>query len=106
MKCFITAKLPTDEQHPEVRSRREAELKERRTLYEWGRDDAYSDMPGYIKASGVADLPKDVQFTKEAFFDLLLNAKDTLINLGLAHLLKLFEQWDDFDDYRKVLLHE
>lgn len=99
----ITAKLPMDEQHPEVKSRREAELKERRALYEWGRDDAYSDMPGYIKASGVTDLPKDVQFTKEAFFDLLQNSKDALINLGLVHLFNLFDQWDDFDDYRKVL---
>lgn len=96
------AKLPTDEQHPELKSRREAELKERRALYEWGRDEVYEDLPGYVKASGVKNLPKDVQFTEEAAYDLHRARKNALINLGLVHLLNFFDQWDDFDDYCKA----
>lgn len=97
------AKLPTDEQHPAVKSRREAELKERKALYEWGHDDVYSDLPGYVKASGVNNLPRDVQFTEEAAYDLHRARRKALINLGLVKLFNLFDQWDDFDDYRKVL---
>ncbi|XP_078365380.1 allene oxide synthase-lipoxygenase protein-like isoform X2 [Oculina patagonica] len=96
------AKLPTDEQHSTVKSRREAELKERKALYEWGHDDVYSDLPGYVKASEVKDLPKDVQFTEEAAYDLHRARKQALINLGLVHLLNMFDRWDDFDDYRKA----
>ena len=99
----IPAKLPTDEQHPTVKSRREAELKERRALYEWGQDDVYSDLPGYVKASGVDKLPRDVQFTEEAAYDLHRARRKALVNLGLVKLFNLFDQWDDFDDYRKVL---
>lgn len=99
----IPAKLPTDEQHPAVKSRREAELKERRALYEWGHDEVYSDLPGYVKASGVDNLPRDVQFTDEAACDLHRARNKALINLGLVKLFNLFDQWDDFDDYRKVL---
>ena len=72
-------------------------------MYQWGHDDAYSDLPGYVKASAVKDLPKDVQFTEEAAYDLHHARRQALVNLGLVHLLNLFDQWDDFDDYRKVL---
>lgn len=99
----IAAKLPTDEQHPAVKSRREAELTERRALYEWGHEDVYSDLPGYVKASGLDNLPRDVQFTEEASYDLHRARKRALMNLGLVKLFNLFDQWDDFDDYRKVL---
>lgn len=85
-----------------MKSRREAELKERRALYEWGKDEVYEDLPGYVKASGVKNLPKDVQFTEEAAYDLHRARKNALINLGLVHLLNFFDQWDDFDDYCKV----
>lgn len=99
----ISAKLPTDEQHPAVKSRREAELNEKRALYEWGHDDVYSNLPGYVKASGVDNLPRDVQFTEEAAYDLHRARRKALLNLGLVKLFNLFDQWDDFDDYRKVL---
>ena len=98
-----SAKLPTDEQHEYVKTQREEELKYRRSLYEWGRDDAYSNLPGFVKASDVKDLPRDVQFTEEAAYDLHRARRKALINLGLVHLLNIFNQWDDFDDYRKVI---
>ena len=85
-----------------MKSRREAELKERRALYEWGRDEVYADLPGYVKGTGVENLPKDVQFTQEAAYDLHRARRNALINLGLVHLLNAFDSWDDFDDYRKV----
>ena len=101
---FIPAKLPTDDQHATVKSQREGELKLRRSLYEWGTDKAYSDLPGFVKAAEVNALPKDVQFTEEAQYDLHRARRKALLNLGLVHLLNLFDEWDDFDDYRKVLL--
>lgn len=100
--CFISAKLPTDKQHSSVKSQREEELKQRRSLYEWGTDAAYSDLPGFVKASGVKELPRDVQFTEEASYDLHAARRNALINMGLVHLFNIFDSWDDFDDYRKV----
>ncbi|CAH3165667.1 unnamed protein product [Porites evermanni] len=97
-----TAKLPTDEQHDTVKAQREEELKYRRSLYEWGRDEAYSDLPGFVKAASVKDLPRDVQFTEEAAYDLHRARRKALMNLGLVSLLNIFNQWDDFDDYRKA----
>jgi len=97
-----TAKLPTDEQHATVKSQREEELEQRRSLYEWGDDQTYSDLPGFVKASDVKALPRDVQFTEEAQYDLHRARKRALMNLGLVHLLNLFDEWDDFDDYRKA----
>ena len=85
-----------------MKARREEELKHRRSLYEWGRDEAYSDLPGFVKAANVKDLPKDVQFTEEAAYDLHRARRKALMNLGLVSLLNIFNQWDDFDDYRKV----
>lgn len=85
-----------------MKSQREEELEQRRSLYEWGDDQTYSDLPGFVKASDVKALPRDVQFTEEAQYDLHRARKRALMNLGLVHLLNLFDEWDDFDDYRKV----
>lgn len=104
--CFFIlnpAKLPTDKQHATVKSQRGEELKARQSLYEWGDDKTYSDLPGFVKAADVKALPKDVQFTEEAQYDLHRARRRALINLGLVHLLNLWDNWDDFDDYRKVL---
>lgn len=100
--CSILAKLPTDKQHGSVKSQREQELKERRLLYEWGTDAAYSDLPGFVKTSIVKELPRDVQFTEESSYDLHTARRNALINMGLVHLFNIFDSWDDFDDYRKV----
>ena len=98
----ITAKLPTDEQHTDTKIQREEQLQQRRSIYEWGDDKAYSDLPGFVKAADVESLPKDNQFTEEAQYDLHRARRKALFNLGLVHLLNLFDEWDDFDDYRKV----
>lgn len=100
---YLKAKLPTDQQHGTVKSQREEELKNRRSVYEWGDDDAYKDLPGYLKATDVNSLPKDVQFTKEAMYDLHKARRAALVNLGLVQLFNLFTKWDDFDDFRKVI---
>lgn len=97
-----TAKLPTDQQHGTVKSQREMELKNRRSVYEWGDENAYKDLPGYLKATDVNSLPKDVQFTQEAMHDLHKARRAALMNLGLVKLFNLFTKWDDFDDFRKA----
>ena len=79
------------------------ELKNRQSIYEWGDDNAYKDLPGYLKATDVNSLPKDVQFTQEAMHDLHKARRAALLNLGLVKLFNLFTKWDDFDDFRKVM---
>ena len=98
----ITAKLPTHEQHADTKIQRETQLQQRRSLYEWGDDKTYSDLPGFVKAADVKALPKDHQFTEEAQYDLLRAKTNGLVNLGLVYLSNLCDDWDDFDDYRKV----
>ena len=62
----------------------------------------YSDLPGFVKAAAVDELPKDVRFTDDAANGLFDAVKITLLNLGLVNLLGIFRSWKDFDDYRQV----
>ena len=62
--------MPNDEQHEKVKTEREVEISQRQSLFKWGRNPAYSDLPGFLKALDVKQLPKDVQFTDEAVYSL------------------------------------
>ena len=85
-----------------MKAQREEELKHRRLLYEWGQNDAYSDLPGFVKAEAADELPKDVQFTDDAANSLTDAVRNTLLHLGLESLLDNFFDWKDFNDYRQV----
>ena len=85
-----------------MKAQREEELKDRRLLYKWGQNDAYSDLPGFVKAAAPDELPKDVQFTDDAANSLTDAVRNTLLNLGLESLLDYFFDWEDFNDYRQV----
>ena len=85
-----------------MRNQRRLEIHERQELFQWGDDPAFSGLPGYIKAENNKSLPKDVQFTEEAVYELINAHTKGFANLGLMKLLNVFDSWDDFDDYRKV----
>ena len=81
----------------------------RRSLFEWGRDAAYSDLPGFLQAIAVEELPKDVQFTNEAALDLFGARANNFFNKVLIWLNFLYDiligrGGNRFDEYRKVLL--
>ena len=104
MCVALAAILVTDEQHEAVRNQRRLELQQRQELFQWGDDPVYIHLPGYMKGER-STLPKDVQFTQEGAEDLHNARNKALTNLGLIKLLNLFDSWDDFDDYRKVLMY-
>lgn len=79
------------------------EVQQRKEIYKWGDDPNFIGLPGFIKSESVKTLPKDVQFTEEALDDLYQARRKALLNLGLVKLLNLFESWEDFDDYKKVI---
>ena len=93
----------TDEQPEAVRKQRQLEIQNRQQIYEWGDDPNFIGLPGFIKAENAKNLPKDVRFTEEAIDDLYSAKHKALVNLGLVKLLNLFESWEDFQDYRKVV---
>lgn len=106
----LTAKLPNDEQHEKVKTEREVEISQRQSLFKWGRNHAYPDLPGFLKALDVKQLPKDVQFTDEAVYSLFGAGAYLFINKILLWLMNfvygiLGLHWKHFDDFEKVLLH-
>ena len=99
--CFITAKLPNNDQSDPLERNRNEQLEKRRSLYQWGRNTAYSDMPGYVKAAKENSLPKDVRFTSEDVSDLFNGGIRGFINLGLLDLWNASD-WESFDDIHRV----
>lgn len=105
----LSAKLPTDDQHKIVKAQRKVEIDHRRSQFQWGQDDAYSDLPGFLRAAAVKELPKDVQFTYEAALDLFRATASTFYNKILMRLINYLtgHAWivKSYNDYRKVLFH-
>lgn len=102
--------MPGDEQHEKVKKEREAEISQRQSLFKWGRNPAYSDLPGFLNALGVKELPKDVQFTDEAVYSLFGAGAYLFFNKILMWLMNfvygiLGLHWKLFEDFEKVLLH-
>ena len=62
-------------------------------MYEWGQNKAYSDLPGFVKAAAVDELPKDVQFTDDAANSLFDADIKGLLNGVIARLLDVFYDW-------------
>ncbi|XP_046861552.1 allene oxide synthase-lipoxygenase protein-like [Xenia sp. Carnegie-2017] len=97
------ATLPFHDMPPVVAEQRQKELKQRKEIYQW--DWVTEHMPGSIKAETHADLPRDVQFTDEKSRSYKRSRLTALANLGLSKFATLFEDWDNFDDY-KILYHK
>ena len=86
-----------------MKKQRIVEIQQRKTIYKWGDDPNFMGLPGFIKSEGVKKLPKDIRFTEEAIDDLYTAKRKALVNLGMVKLLNIFDSWEDFNDYKKVI---
>jgi len=100
---YIVAKLITDDQPEAVKKQRVVEIQQRKEIYKWGDDPNFMGLPGFIKSESVKTLPKDIRFTEEAIDDLYTAKRKALVNLGMVKLLNMFDSWEDFNDYKKVI---
>lgn len=86
-----------------MKKQRIVEIQQRKEIYKWGDDPNFIGLPGFIKADSVRTLPKDIRFTEEAIDDLYTAKRKALVNLGMVKLLNIFDSWEDFHDYKKVI---
>lgn len=93
----------TDDQPEAVKKQRVVEIQQRKEIYKWGDDSNFIGLPGFIKSESVKTLPKDIRFTEEAIDDLYTAKRKALVNLGMVKLLNMFDSWEDFNDYKKVI---
>lgn len=63
----------------------------------------YQELPGYLQAATHADIPRDSQFSDEARSTIKEDIKKAILKLGLGYLMTLFDSWDNFDDFEKIL---
>lgn len=50
-----------------------------------------------------SDIPRDSQFSNEAKRAIKEDKHAVSVDTGLAYLSTLFDSWDDFDDFQKIL---
>ena len=94
--------LPQQEQPEILRNERHLEVVERQKQYKWGRLEGFDGLPGYIHAAKHSDIPRDAQFSDETSRSFEQARLQAVKNLGLSHLCRLFEAWDDLDDFKKM----
>lgn len=95
--------LPFQEQPDAVKSQRILEVTKRQENYKWGGQEVYKHLPGYLEAVTHADIPRDSQFSDEARSSVDEDKKKAIVKLGLSYLTSLFDSWDNFDDFQKIL---
>ena len=104
--CFdlnSLAILPFQDQPEVVKTQRKLELQQRQESYKWGTFPGFEDLPGHLQAAKHSDIPRDSQFSHEAKNSIADDKKKAVKNLGLSNLATLFEAWDNFDDFQKIL---
>ena len=79
------------------------QVQKRQESYKWEKSAGFEDFPGHLQAATYADIPRDSQFFDEIKRAIEDDKKEAAKNLGLAYLTTLFESWDDFDDFQKIL---
>ena len=94
--------MPTADQHDVVRNQRKLEIQARQQEYHWSPAVGMEDLPGYIDTPDHDGLPKDVQFSDVATRSFEQGRLRGLKNLGLSLLVNAFDDWEDFDDYKKA----
>ena len=103
LQNLFTAILPFQEQPDAVKSQRILEVTKRQENYKWGGQEVYKHLPGYLEAVTHADIPRDSQFSDEARSSVDEDKKKAIVKLGLSYLTSLFDSWDNFDDFQKIL---
>lgn len=102
---LLPATLPFQELPSAVKSQRLLELQQRKDSYKWDKSKNFEEVPGHLQAATYKDIPRDSQFSNETRESIDESRKNVTRKLGLAHLLTLFESWDNLDDFQKILKH-
>ena len=100
---MFLAILPFQDQPDAVKRQRSLELQQRQESYKWGSQEVFEHLPGYLQASTHADIPRDSQFSNEARKTLKEDKQKAILDIGLSYLSTLFQSWDNFDDFQKIL---
>ena len=103
LNSIFAAFLPFQDQPEAVKNQRILELKQRQERYKWGNQEVFKHLPGYLQAVKHSDIPRDSQFSNEARRTIEEDKHKASVDIGLAYLATLFESWDDFDDFQKIL---
>lgn len=78
-------------------------MKQRQESYKWGDQEVFKHLPGYLQAVKHSDIPRDSQFSNEAKKTLKEEKHTAAVDIGLGYLATLFDSWDNFDDFQKML---
>ena len=103
LPLFLLAILPFQDQPEVVKNQRKLELQQRQESYKWGTFAGWEGLPRHLEAAQHSDIPRDSQFSQEARNSIDDDKKKAVIDLGLAHLSTVFESWDNFDDFQKIV---
>ncbi|KAM7441211.1 Arachidonate 5-lipoxygenase [Porites harrisoni] len=95
--------LPFQDQPEVVKNQRKLELQQRQESYKWGTFAGWEGLPRHLEVAQHSDIPRDSQFSQEARNSIDEDRKKAVIDLGLAHLSTIFESWDNFDDFQKIV---
>lgn len=86
-----------------MKNQRKLELQKRQESYKWGTFAGWEGLPRHLEAAQHSYIPRDSQFSQEARNSIDDDKKKAVIDLGLAHLSTVFECWDNFDDFQKIV---
>ena len=100
---IFAAILPFQDQPEAVKNQRILELKQRQESYKWGDQEVFKHLPGYLQAVKHSDIPRDSQFSEEARSTISEQKHKATVDAGLSYLSTIFDSWNDFDDFRKIL---
>ncbi|XP_078369935.1 allene oxide synthase-lipoxygenase protein-like [Oculina patagonica] len=95
--------LPFQDQPDVVKNQRSLELQQRQEGYKWGSQEIFQYLPGYLQASTPDDIPRDSQFSDKA--KNVIKEEEHTMNkvVRLANKSTLFDSWNSFDDFQKIL---
>lgn len=87
-----------------VRIERQMEIAERKEEYKWLPVETKTpDFPGCINAVKHDDIPLNSQFSDPSTRSFNTGRVNAVMNLGLGYLMTLVENWDSFDDFKKMI---
>lgn len=99
---IVSGSLPQKEQPEIVRFYRHLQVQERKKKYRWNNNAELLHFPGCVDAKTHNDIPIDSQFSNPAMKSFKTGQLNAVMNLGIAYLTTLMENWADFDDFKKM----
>ena len=102
-RSSFAAILPIHDQPDVVKNQRSLELQQRQESYNWGSQEVFQYLPGYLQASTHTDIPRDSRFSDKAE-NVIKEEKQTMNKvLRLAYISTFFDNWKNFDNFQNIL---